>query len=115
MDVKTTISKRDDTSAISSIAIPATTERSVTTQIRTESGTPVIIGGLMQQDTVIGIKKTPFLGDIPLLGYLFRSEYESLQNTEMVVTIVPYLEYPEYSISDVEREIESLYNNFIRQ
>jgi len=115
MDVKTTISKRDDSSSSSSVAIPTTTERSVTTHIRTESGKPVIIGGLMQQDKVIGQKKTPFLGSIPLLGYLFRSEYESLQSTEMVVTIVPYLEYPEYSITDVERDIESIYNRFIRR
>ena len=115
MDVKTTISKRDDSSSSSSVAIPTTTERSVSTHIRTESGKPVIIGGLMQQDKVKGDKKTPLLGDIPLLGYLFRTEYESLQNTEMVITIVPYLEYPGYSISDVERDIESLYNQFIGQ
>nr|MDA3810819.1 hypothetical protein [Spirochaetaceae bacterium] len=115
MDVKTTISKRDDSSSSNSVAIPTTTERSVTTHIRTESGKPVIIGGLMQQDKVIATKKTPFLGSIPLLGYLFKTEYESLQNTEMVVTIVPYLEYPEYSVHDVERDIETLYNRFIRQ
>jgi type II secretory pathway component GspD/PulD (secretin) len=114
MDVKTTISKRDDTSSSSASAIPTTTERSVTTHIRTESGKPVIIGGLMQQDRVKGTQKTPGLGDIPLLGYLFKAETESFQNTEMVVTIVPYLEYPEYSISDVERDIESLYHRFIR-
>lgn len=114
MEVTTTISKRDDTSSSSSTSIPTTTERSVTTHIRTESGKPVIIGGLMQQDIVKGIKKTPILGDIPILGYLFRTETESVQNTEMVITIVPYLEYPEYSLTDVEREIESLYNRFIR-
>lgn len=113
MDVNTKISKRG-TSSSSSSAIPGTTERSVTTHIRTESGKPVIIGGLMQQDTVTTIEKTPFLGDIPLLGFLFRKEVESVQNTEMVVTIVPYLEYPEYSVTDVERDIESLYNRFIR-
>lgn len=115
MDVKTTISKRDDTSSTSSSAIPTTSERSVTTHIRTESGKPVIIGGLMQQDKVKSVKKTPLLGDIPLLGYIFRSESETLQNTEMVVTIVPYLEYPEYSISDVERDMESLYNRYVRR
>ncbi|MBN2658731.1 MAG: hypothetical protein JXR86_16870 [Spirochaetales bacterium] len=115
MDVKTTISKRDDTSSSSSSSIPTTTERSVNTHIRTLSGKPVIIGGLMQQDKVIGKQKTPFLGDIPLIGKLFRSDVESYQDTEMVVTIVPYLEYPEYSRSDMDRELEDLYNRFIRR
>ncbi|MBI9098705.1 MAG: hypothetical protein JEY91_09515 [Spirochaetaceae bacterium] len=115
MDVKTTISKRDESGSSEPGALPGTTERNVTTHIRTESGKPVIIGGLMQQDKVIGTKKTPFLGDIPLLGYLFRSENEYFQNTEMIVTIVPYLEYPEYSVSDVDRDIEALYNSFIRR
>ncbi|MBB6478484.1 hypothetical protein [Spirochaeta isovalerica] len=115
MDVQTTISKRDDTSSSSSSSIPTTTERSVNTHIRTQSGKPVIIGGLMQKDRVIGKQKTPFFGDIPLLGKLFRSDVESWQDTEMVVTIVPYLEYPEYSSDQVGREIESLYDRFIRR
>lgn len=114
MDVKTTISKRDDTSSSNSSSIPTTTERSVNTHIRTESGKPVIIGGLMQQDKIVGMKKTPFLGDIPLLGKLFRSEVISLQDTEMIVTIVPYLEYPDYNRNDLGRDMESLYKRFIR-
>lgn len=115
MAVKTTISKRDDTSASSSSSIPATTERSVSTHIRTPSGKPVIIGGLMQQDNIYVNKKTPGLGDIPALGKLFQYDNKSIQDTEMIVTIVPYLEYPEYSPSDVERELENLYNRFIRR
>jgi len=115
MDVKTTISKRNDTSGSSGSSVPSTTERSVNTHIRTPSGKPVIIGGLLQQDKILGESKTPFLGDIPLLGKLFRKDSESIQDTEMIVTIVPYLEYPEYSRSDMDRELENLYNRFIRR
>lgn len=115
MDVKTIISKRDDTSSSSSSSIPTTTERSVNTHIRTPSGKPVIIGGLMQQDKVLGKQKTPGLGDMAVIGKLFRSDVESMQETEMVVTIVPYLEYPEDRASDMDRELEELYNRFIRR
>ncbi len=110
IDVEASISKMTETTTI-----PITTERVVTSHIRTESGKPIIIGGLMQQDSSIGHDKTPGLGDIPGIGNLFKSTTKSFQNTEMVITIVPYLEYPEYSISDVERDIEDLYNRFVRR
>jgi type II secretory pathway component GspD/PulD (secretin) len=112
MEVSTTISNRDDSESADNTT---TTERVVSSHVRTESGKPVIIGGLMQEDKSVSISKIPILGDIPLLGYLFTSKKENVQNTEVVVTIVPYLEFPEYSINDVERSIENLYNKFVRR
>ncbi len=92
-----------------------TTESIVNTFVRTETGTPVIIGGLMFNDFSKKSDKTPLLGDIPLLGNVFRSKDDYNSKTEMIITIVPYLEYPDYSLTDVERDIENLYNRFIRQ
>ena len=49
----------------------------------------MVIGGLKKQDKIQEISKIPFLGDLPLLGALFRFEGESTVNSELVVFITP--------------------------
>jgi general secretion pathway protein D len=85
MDVGATISKRGtDTTGTAGI-LPPTSENVVTTRVRTHSGEPVVIGGLIRQETTKTTSKVPVLGDIPLLGFLFRSMKDSVENTELVI------------------------------
>ncbi len=91
MAVNATVSKRNAASSTSTSTLPSTSERVVTTQVRTPSGKPIVVSGLMQTDTNVNIQKIPILGDIPLLGRLFRDEKESVDQSEMVIYIVPYL------------------------
>lgn len=51
---------------------PSTTEKKVSTNVRTKSGEPVVIGGLFQTEEEISEKRVPLLGKIPLLGWLFK-------------------------------------------
>lgn len=83
---------------------PNTTEKKLSTQVRMSSGSPLVIGGLKEDDTSRSFSKTPFLGDIPLLGFLFRSEATKVKKTEFTIYIVPVLERPdERSLSGEER------------
>jgi type II secretory pathway component GspD/PulD (secretin) len=82
--------------------------------VRTPSGTPVVIGGLIQQNQDITIRKTPFFGDIPLLGLLFQNRVETTTTTELVIYIVPHLEYPEARKADSGRRMEDLYDTFVK-
>jgi len=50
-----------------------------------------VIGGLKKQDKTRQISKVPLLGDLPLLGALFKFEGESTVNSELVVFITPHL------------------------
>ena len=53
---------------------PSTTEKKVSTNVRTKSGEPVVIGGLFQTEEEISEKRVPLLGKIPLLGWLFKKK-----------------------------------------
>ncbi|MCF6335636.1 MAG: type II and III secretion system protein, partial [Spirochaetales bacterium] len=93
MEVKATVSKRGADVSSGTGNPPPTSEKIISTHIRTASGKPVVIGGLLQKDRDLVIEKVPFLGDITVLGLLFRSEVSTITNTELVIYIVPYIEY----------------------
>jgi type II secretory pathway component GspD/PulD (secretin) len=116
MQVSATVSKQgaNASSNSSGSSLPTTSEKVVTTNVRTPSGKPVVIGGLIQQDAEKTVSKTPILGDIPLLGLLFRSQSQTIQNTELVIYIVPHVEYPAPKSADLSRRLSSLYDRYVR-
>lgn len=65
--------------------------RDVKTSVELPPGTTLAIGGLLQEQATRAISQLPVLGDIPILGALFRStEYRSRQ-TELVILVTPYM------------------------
>lgn len=71
---------------------PSTSEKKVSTNVRTKSGEPVVIGGLFQQEEDITEKRIPLLGKIPVLGNLFKSRSVSAAESEFVIYLVPFVE-----------------------
>jgi MSHA biogenesis protein MshL len=59
------------------------------TIIRAKSGEIVVIGGLIETRKVMLDSKTPFLGDIPFMGELFKSRSETTQKKELVIMLKP--------------------------
>jgi type II secretory pathway component GspD/PulD (secretin) len=53
------------------------------------SGNTLVMGGLIQDQTTAGNVKVPLLGDIPVLGYLFRSDTKNRNKTDLVLFITP--------------------------
>jgi type II secretory pathway component GspD/PulD (secretin) len=92
MDISATLSRRGTDVSADGTNPPPTSERVVDTQVRTRSGRPVVIGGLMQQDVSINRRKTPLLGSIPLLGTLFQSTTRSVEETELVLYLLPVVQ-----------------------
>ena len=74
---------------ISSSNVPIVDTRKVNTVASVRDGQTVVLGGLKKKDTTQQVNKVPVLGDIPILGNLFRFEGESTINTELVVFITP--------------------------
>ncbi|MDF1761912.1 MAG: pilus (MSHA type) biogenesis protein MshL [Oleibacter sp.] len=72
-----------------SLPLALSSVRETDSIIRAKSGQIVIIGGLMQTKTRERIAKVPFLGDIPLLGYLFRQTRQETVQNELVILLQP--------------------------
>ncbi|WP_174291288.1 type II and III secretion system protein family protein [Sphingomonas bacterium] len=81
--------------------IPALTTRRVETSAELGSGQSMMIGGLLQNSHNNSIQKTPGLGDVPVLGALFRSNGWQRNETELVIVITPYLVKPVNNQADI--------------
>lgn len=68
-----------------------TNKRSIKTTVMADDGAVVVLGGLIEDQVNESEQKVPFLGDIPLLGYLFRSTGTSLTKTNLMVFIHPVI------------------------
>jgi pilus assembly protein CpaC len=76
------------------VTIPALTTRRAETTVELGSGQSLVIGGLLQSGTDNSIDKTPGLGDVPILGSLFRSNAWKRNESELMIVITPYLVRP---------------------
>lgn len=74
--------------------IPALTTRRAETTVELGSGQSMMIAGLMSNVHNNALDKTPGLGDVPIVGALFRSNEFNRQETELVIVITPYLVKP---------------------
>jgi pilus assembly protein CpaC len=79
---------------ISGTTIPALTTRRAETTVELGSGQSFMIAGLLQNDHNNSITKAPGVGDLPVLGALFRSNAFNRNETELVIVITPYLVKP---------------------
>ncbi len=79
---------------VNSISIPALTTRNAETTVELASGQSFAIAGLLQHNSQQDASKTPFLGDIPILGALFKSDRYQRNETELVIVVTPYLVKP---------------------
>ena len=70
---------------------PTITKRSTKTSVVVKDDQTVVIGGLMQERDEQNVTKMPFLGDIPLLGWLFTQKSVSKQKTNLLVFLTPHI------------------------
>jgi pilus assembly protein CpaC len=75
----------------SSIQVPALTVRRAETTVELASGESFAIAGLLQDNTSLGNSGLPGVGELPILGMLFRSDAFQRNETELVIVITPYL------------------------
>ncbi|MFP4472643.1 MAG: type II secretion system protein GspD [Candidatus Omnitrophota bacterium] len=68
---------------------PWTKKRSATAYVRVKNNQPFVMGGLLSQQDKETLYKVPFLGDIPLIGNLFNYDDRTLEDVELIITVVP--------------------------
>lgn len=66
---------------------PITNQRKLDTQVLAANGETVVLGGLIEEEVQTSTQKVPFLGDIPLMGRLFRNQTDSLSKTNLLIFI----------------------------
>jgi pilus assembly protein CpaC len=74
--------------------VPALTTRRAETTVELGSGQSFMIAGLLRNTNTNNVNKAPFLGDLPILGALFRSTNFKRSETELVIIVTPYLVRP---------------------
>ncbi len=96
MEVRPEVSELDFTNSVSlqGYVIPSLTTRRVATTIELADGQSFAIAGLLKEDLREVVSKFPVLGDIPILGILFRSSSYQKNETELVIIVTPHLVKP---------------------
>lgn len=70
---------------------PTTTKRKVKTVVRIKDNQTVVLGGLMRDRVSEGVSKVPFLGDIPLIGALFRVKNRRVEKRNLLIFMTPHI------------------------
>ena len=79
---------------LNGFTVPGITTRRAETTVELGSGQAFMIGGLMTNGQNSSVDKAPFLGDLPVLGALFRSNGFKRNETELMIIVTPYLVKP---------------------
>lgn len=79
---------------VNGITVPGLTTRRAETTIELGSGQSFMIAGLMRNRTNSDTDKAPWLGDLPIIGALFKSDRFQREETELVIVVTPYLVKP---------------------
>jgi general secretion pathway protein D len=81
----------DDVESIDRELGPTTSKRRVKNTVVVRDQQPVVIGGLIRETESEGVDKVPFLGDVPLLGILFRKTVTKTEKKNLLMIIVPHI------------------------
>ena len=87
LDISQEVSSLSGLSAVASDLI--TNERKIQTKVLAQDNRVVVLGGLIKEDVQDGTQKVPFLGDIPYLGRLFRTDAVKATKTNLLIFIRP--------------------------
>ena len=87
LDVK--VNKDTPSATVSGSGGIAIDTKNVTTQVLVDNGGTVVLGGIYQQTERVTVTKVPWLGDIPVLGNLFKDQFKQNNRTELLIFITP--------------------------
>ena len=92
--VKPEVSEITSVTNIQGVQTASLSTRSADTTVELGSGQSFMIAGLISNNALTSIDKTPGVGDVPILGHLFRSSSFRRNETELVIVVTPYLVKP---------------------
>ena len=91
---------------------PITSKRKVSNVVVVPDGQPVVIGGLMRDQESESVEKIPFLGDIPLLGTLFRRTKKTIEKRNLLLIIIPHVIKDPSDLKRIHEQRRNEYRKF---
>ena len=71
------------------LGIPSIDTQNVTTRVLVDNGETLVLGGIYEQETGKEVESVPFFGQLPALGWLFRTERNLNEKSELLIFITP--------------------------
>jgi len=94
----------------SSTGVPVVDTRKANTALLLRDGQIVIIGGLRRQEKTIEVDQIPILGDLPIIGNLFKNTNTVIYNSELIVLLSPHIYNDEPVPADVMKKYNEIKN-----
>jgi len=85
------VSKDSPDFANTTNAGPPIKKQAVETNVLVDNGETIVLGGVYEQTKAKSVKRVPFFGDLPLVGWLFRSNFEQNNKSELLIFVTPKL------------------------
>jgi general secretion pathway protein D len=92
---------------------PPTSEKVLTTQVRSRSGETIVLSGLRQNDSTVVEERMPLVSRIPFLGWLFRKTDRVSEHSQMVVYLVPHIDLACDGYTDAGLRTASAYEKYV--
>ncbi|MOA20642.1 Type II secretion system protein D precursor [compost metagenome] len=92
MEIEPVISVRGKDVIVNRNPVPEINERTLKTKMRVADGETVVIGGLIRRNTNESTTKMPLLGDLPLIGFMFKTNATSFEETEVLIMVTPHID-----------------------
>ena len=94
---------------------PSTSEKKVSTVVRSHSGESVVIGGLFQQEEDSSEGGVPFISEVQGVGELFKNRNKSASETEFIIYLIPSVEKEQTGQRDIRENIRHYYEKYMRE
>jgi general secretion pathway protein D len=93
---------------------PTWSERKLKTQVVVHDQQSVVIGGLIQERDIYSVTKVPLLGDIPILGYLFKYSKKTKRKTNLLILLTPYIIKDQLDLQSIRERKMRERDEFVR-
>ena len=87
MDLLVTKDSADFGNAV--LGVPPINKQEVETRVLVDNGETIVLGGVYEQTKTNNVTRVPFLGDLPLIGFLFRNKFENDSKSELLIFVTP--------------------------
>ncbi len=94
---------------------PTTNKRSANTTVVARNDQTIVIGGLIRDNVVRSQRKIPLLGDIPLLGWLFKTQSRRVEKTNLLIFLTPHLIFGEEEMEALKKRRSEEMERFLEE
>jgi general secretion pathway protein D len=94
---------------------PITSDKTAETTVIVKDSQTIIIGGLMEDERTSNQSRVPFLGDIPVLGWLFKGASQNTLKSNLIILITPHIVKSDADVERVKERIREGYDGIIEE